>query len=94
LREERRVYISVLYFHSYEKGLALAGIGILALIILSAGIIAFIIDPESMLALETQAGQEAYRLTGGYLGTPPPPPPPVKMNVGEEVLFNGITGIT
>jgi len=72
-----------------KRGLALAGIGILALIILSAGIIAFIIDPASMLALETQAGQEAYRLTGGYLGTPPPPPPPVKMNVGEEVLFNG-----
>jgi len=72
-----------------KGGLALAGIMILALIILSAGIIAFIIDPASMLALETQAGQEAYRLTGGYLGTPPPPPPPVKMNVGEEVLFNG-----
>ena len=66
-----------------NKGLALAGIGILALIILSAGIIAFIIDPASMLALETQAGQEAYKLTGGYIGTPPPPPPPIKLNVGE-----------
>ena len=74
-----------------NKGLTLAGIGILALIILSAGIIAYLIDPASMLALETQAGQEAYKLTGGYLGTPPPPPPPVKMNVGEEVLFNGNT---
>jgi len=72
-----------------KGGLTLAGIGILALIILSAGIIAFIIDPASMLALETQAGQEAYKLTGGYLGTPPPPPPPVSFNVGEEVLFNG-----
>jgi len=66
-----------------NKGLALASIGILALIILSAGIIVAIIDPASMLALETQTGQEAYRLTGGYIGTPPPPPPPVKMNVGE-----------
>ena len=66
-----------------NKGLALAGIMILALIILSAGIIAFIIDPASMLALETQAGQEAYKLTGGLVGTPPAPPPPVKFNVGE-----------
>ena len=66
-----------------KRGLALAGIGILALIILSAGIIAYLIDPASMLALETQAGQEAYKLTGGYIGTPPPPPPPVKFNVGE-----------
>jgi hypothetical protein len=66
-----------------KRGLALAGIMILALIILSAGIIAYLIDPASMLALETQAGQEAYRLTGGYIGTPPPPPPPVKFNVGE-----------
>jgi len=74
-----------------NKGLALAGIGILALIILSAGIIAFIIDPASMLALETQAGQEAYRLTGGYLGTPPPPPPPVKFNVGEEVQWDNLS---
>ena len=72
-----------------KGGLALAGIMILALIILSAGIIAFIIDPASMLALETQAGQEAYKLTGGYLGIKPPPPPPIKLNVGEEVLFNG-----
>ena len=71
-----------------NKGLALAGIGILALIILSAGIIAFIIDPASMLALETQTGQEAYKLTGGYLGTPPPPPPPVKFNVGEIIQEN------
>ena len=74
-----------------KRGLALAGIGILALIILSAGIIAFIIDPASMLALETQAGQEAYKLTGGLVGQPPPPPPPIKLNVGEEVLFNGNT---
>ena len=73
-----------------NKGLALAGIGILALIILSAGIIVAIIDPAGMIALETQAGQEAYKLTGGYIGTPPPPPPaPVKFNVGEEVLLNG-----
>ena len=74
-----------------KRGLALAGIGILALIILSAGIIAFIIDPASMLALETQAGQEAYKLTGGYLGTPPPPPPPVKFNVGEEVQWDNLS---
>jgi len=75
-----------------NKGLALAGIGIIALIILSAGIIVAIIDPAGMIALETQTGQEAYRLTGGYLGTPPPPPPaPVKFNVGEEVLLNGNT---
>jgi len=74
-----------------KRGLALASIGILALIILSAGIIAYIIDPASMLALETQTGQEAYRLTGGLVGIKPPPPPPVKMNAGEEVLFNGNT---
>jgi len=66
-----------------KRGLALASIGILAIIILSAGIIAFIIDPASMLALETQTGQEAYKLTGGLVGQPPPPPPPVKFNVGE-----------
>jgi len=72
-----------------KGGLTLAGIGILAIIILSAGIIAFIINPASMLALETQTGQEAYRLTGGLVGIKPPPPPPVKFNVGEEVLFNG-----
>ena len=71
-----------------KGGLTLAGIGILALIILSAGIIAFIIDPASMLALKTQAGQEAYKLTGGYIGTPPPPPPPVKFNVGEIIQEN------
>ena len=71
-----------------NKGLALASIGILALIILSAGIIVAIIDPASMLALETQTGQEAYRLTGGYIGTPPPPPPPVKFNVGEIIQEN------
>jgi hypothetical protein len=77
-----------------KGGLTLAGIGILALIILSAGIIAFIIDPASMLALETQAGQEAYRLTGGYLGTPPPPLPPVKFNVGEIIReLNGSLAI-
>ncbi|NAY82455.1 MAG: hypothetical protein GU362_06230 [Thaumarchaeota archaeon] len=74
-----------------NKGLALAGIGILALIILSAGIIAFIANPASFLALETQAGQEAYKLTGGLVGVPPPPKPPVSFNVGEEVLFNGNT---
>jgi hypothetical protein len=74
-----------------KGGLALAGIMILALIILSAGIIAFIIDPASMLALETQAGQEAYKLTGGYLGTPPPPPPPVSFNVGEEVQWGNLS---
>jgi len=66
-----------------KGGLTLAGIGILALIILSAGIIAFIIDPASMLNLETQTGQEAYRLTGGLVGIKPPPPPPIKFNVGE-----------
>jgi len=74
-----------------KGGRALAGIGILAIIILSAGIIAFTIDPASMLALETQAGQEAYRLTNGLIGIKPPPPPPVKLKVGEEVLFNGNT---
>jgi len=74
-----------------KGGLALASIGILALIILSAGIIAFIIDPASMLALGNQASQIAYKATGGYIGQPPPPPPPVKMNIGEEVLFNGNT---
>jgi len=66
-----------------NKGLALASIGVLALIILSAGIIAFIIDPASMLALGNQVSQIAYKATGGYIGTPPPPPPPVKFNVGE-----------
>jgi len=66
-----------------KGGLTLAGIGILALIILSAGIIAFIIDPASFLALETQTAQEAYKLTGGLVGTPPPSPPPIKFNVGE-----------
>jgi len=71
------------------KGVLLVGIGIIALIILSAGAIAFIIDPAGMLALGSQASQESYKLTGGYIGTPPPPP--VKMNVGEEVLFNGNT---
>ena len=73
-----------------KGGLTLAGIGILALIILSAGIIAFIINPASMLALGNQVSQGAYKITGGYIGTPPPPPPaPAKMNVGEEVLLNG-----
>jgi len=77
-----------------KGGLALAGIGILALIILSAGIIAFIIDPASMLALETQAGQEAYRLTGGYIGIKPPPRPPVSFNVGEIIReLNGSLAI-
>jgi len=74
-----------------NKGLALAGIMILALIILSAGIIAFIADPASFLALETQAGQEAYRLTNGLIGIKPPPPPPVKMNVGEEVQWGNLS---
>jgi hypothetical protein len=74
-----------------KRGLALAGIGILAIIILSAGIIAFLIDPASFFALETQAGQEAYRLTGGLVGTPPPPPPPVKFNVGEEVQWGNLS---
>jgi len=74
-----------------KRGLALASIGILALIILSAGIIAFIVDPASMLALGNQVSQIAYKATGGYIGQPPPPPPPVKMNVGEEVLLNGNT---
>jgi hypothetical protein len=74
-----------------NKGLALAGIGILALIILSAGIIAYLIDPASMLALETQAGQEAYKLTGGLVGQPPPPPPPIKLNVGEEVQWGNLS---
>jgi len=69
----------------------IAGIGIIAIIILTASVIAFIADPASMLALETQAGQEAYKLTGGLVGQPPPPPPPIKLNVGEEVLFNGNT---
>jgi len=77
-----------------KGGLTLAGIGILAIIILSAGIIAFIIDPASMLALETQTGQEAYKLTGGYIGQPPPPPPPIKFNVGEIIReLNGSLAI-
>jgi hypothetical protein len=74
-----------------KGGLALAGIGIIALIILSAGIIAFIIDPASLLALGNQVSQIAYKATGGLVGQPPPPPPPVSFNVGEEVLFNGNT---
>jgi len=74
-----------------KGGLALAGIGILALIILSAGIIAFVIDPASMLALGNQVSQIAYKATGGLIGQPPPPKPPVSFNVGEEVLFNGNT---
>jgi len=74
-----------------NKGLALAGIGILAIIILSAGIIVAIIDPASMLALGNQVSQGAYKITGGYIGQPPPPPAPLKFNVGEEVLFNGNT---
>jgi len=75
-----------------NKGLALASIGIIALILLSAGIIVAIIDPASMLALGNQVSQGAYKITGGYIGTPPPPPPaPVKFNVGEEVLLNGNT---
>jgi len=74
-----------------KRGLALASIGILALIILSASIVAFIIDPASMLALGNQVSQIAYKATGGLIGQPPPPPPPVKFNVGEEVLFNGNT---
>jgi len=74
-----------------NKGLALAGIGVLALIILSAGIIVAIIDPASMLALGNQVSQGAYKITGGYIGQPPPPPAPLKFNVGEEVLFNGNT---
>jgi len=61
----------------------IAGIGIIALIILTASVIAFVVNPASLLALETQAGQEAYRLTGGLVGIQPPPPPPVKFNVGE-----------
>jgi hypothetical protein len=70
---------------------ALIGIGIIAIIIFTASVIAFIADPASFLALETQAGQEAYRLTGGLVGIKPPPPPPVSFIVGEEVLFNGNT---
>jgi len=69
----------------------IAGIGIIALIILTASVIAFIADPASFLALETQAGQEAYRLTGGLVGVPPPPPPPVKFNVGEEVQWGNLS---
>ncbi|MFP3131409.1 MAG: hypothetical protein RXR51_07535, partial [Nitrososphaeria archaeon] len=69
----------------------IASIGIIALIILTASVIAFIVNPASMLALETEAGQEAYRLTNGLIGIKPPPPPPIKLNVGEEVLFNGNT---
>jgi len=61
----------------------IVGIGIIALIILTASVIAFIADPASFFTLETQAGQEAYRLTGGLVGIKPPPPPPVKFNVGE-----------
>jgi len=77
-----------------KRGLALASIGVLALIILSAGIIAFIIDPASMLALETQTGQEAYRLTGGYIGIKPPSRPPVSFNVGEIIReLNGSLAI-
>jgi len=74
-----------------KGGVALASIGILALIVLSAGIIAFIINPASMLALETQTGQEAYRLTGGLVGIKPPPPPPIKFNVGEEVQWGNLS---
>ena len=74
-----------------KGGLTLASIGILALIILSAGIIAFTIDPASMLALETQTGQEAYRLTNGLIGVKPPPPPPVKLKVGEEVQWDNLS---
>jgi len=70
-----------------KGGLALAGIGVLALIILSAGIIAFIIDPASLLALGNQVSQGAYKITGGYIGTPPPPQP-VKFNVGEIIQEN------
>ena len=75
-----------------KGGLALTAIGVIALIVLSAGVIAFVIDPAGMLALGSQASQGAYKITGGYIGTPPPPPPaPVKFNVGEEVLLNGNT---
>jgi len=74
-----------------KGGLALTAIGVIALIVLSAGVIAFIIDPAGMLALGNQVSQGAYKATGGFLGTPSPPPPPIKMNVGEEVLFNGNT---
>jgi len=74
-----------------KKGVLLVGIGIIALIILSAGVIAFIIDPGGMLALGSQASQESYKLTGGYLGTPPPPPPPVSFNVGEEVQWGNLS---
>ena len=72
----------------------IAGIGIIAIIILTASVIAFIADPASMLALETEAGQEAYKLTGGLVGQPPPPPPPVKINVGEIIReLNGSLAI-
>jgi len=77
-----------------KGGLTLAGIGILALIILSAGIIAFIIDPASMLALGNQVSQIAYKVTGGYIGQPPPPKPPVSFNVGEIIReLNGSLAI-
>jgi len=74
-----------------SKLTALIGIGIIALIILTASVIAFVVDPASMLALETQAGQEAYMLTGGLVGIKPPPPPPIKMNVGEEVQWDNLS---
>jgi len=71
-----------------KGGLALAGIGVLALIILFSVIIVAIIDPASLLALGNQVSQIAYKATGGYIGTPPPPPPPIKMNVGEIIQEN------
>jgi len=72
----------------------ITSIGIIALIILTASVIAFIADPASFFALETQAGQEAYRLTGGLVGIQPPPPPPIKFNVGEIIReLNGSLAI-
>ena len=78
-------------FISMKGGLALAGIGVLALIILFSVIIVAIIDPASLLALGNQVSQIAYKATGGYIGTPPPPPPPVKFNVGEEVQWDNLS---
>jgi len=74
-----------------KGGLALVGVGVIALIVLSAGVIAFVIDPGGMLALGNQVSQGAYKATGGFLGTPSPPPPPVKMNVGEEVQWDNLS---
>jgi hypothetical protein len=67
------------------------GLGFAFIILLSIITLIAIFNPALLSSLETQTAQEAYKLTGGYLGVPPPPKPPVSFNVGEEVLFNGNT---